>query len=264
MQEPPVLTRDFLLLMLGHFLQSLGWSSLLLMPLYLDHLGATRTDVGVVLGAAAVGGLVVRPLVGWALDRVGRKPTLVVGTAFLSVGMASVAAIEAVGLVAILVHVALGIGMATLFTGYFTFAADVIPASRRTEGLALFGISGLVTMLVNPIAQQLGVQGAELRWFFPGLGLLVAASAVSLVFVRERQEGSARSGASLSAVLAAFRARPMWSVWLATMVFSTMVAVFSAYVSVVAEARGVPNPSVGWLTYGLGAVTVTISEGADS
>ena len=40
-----LLTRDFNLLVVAHLLQAVGWSSMLLLPLYLSALGGTR-DVG--------------------------------------------------------------------------------------------------------------------------------------------------------------------------------------------------------------------------
>src|SRR4029078_10378154 len=42
------------------------------------------------------------------------------------------------------VRIAHGIAEAMLFAALFTQAADVIPPARRTEGIALYGISGLL------------------------------------------------------------------------------------------------------------------------
>ena len=85
---PPLITRPFLLLLLAHFLQSLGWTSMILLPLYLDALEASRAEIGAIVAAAQIGGLVSRPAVGWALDTMGRKPTLIIGTVIAVIGMA--------------------------------------------------------------------------------------------------------------------------------------------------------------------------------
>ena len=55
--EPPLVTRDFVLIVVAHFLQALGYSSMLLLPLYLHHVGASRTEIGLAMGCAAVAGL---------------------------------------------------------------------------------------------------------------------------------------------------------------------------------------------------------------
>jgi MFS family permease len=47
-------------------------------------------------------------------------------------------------------------------------------------------------------------------------------------------------------------------VWTATVVFAAMVAVFMAFATVTAEARGAENPSTVWLTYAMGAVMVRL------
>ena len=44
-----------------------------------------------------------------------------------------------------------GVAEASLFTALFTYGADVVPASRRTEGLALFGVSGLLPIAFGGI-----------------------------------------------------------------------------------------------------------------
>ena len=40
---PPLLTRNFGFLVTAHFIQAMGWSSMLLFPLYLAHVGASRS-----------------------------------------------------------------------------------------------------------------------------------------------------------------------------------------------------------------------------
>ena len=42
----------------------------------------------------------------------------------------------------------------TYVTGYFSFVADHIPEKRRTEGLALFGISGILPMSLNAVTES--------------------------------------------------------------------------------------------------------------
>lgn len=147
--RPPLVTKSFLLLVLGHFLQGLGWSSMLLLPLYLDHLHASRAEVGAIMAMASVGGLTARPLVAWALDRVGRRPTLLAGTALMSLGMVLLALATDVGPLVYGVRLLFGLGQGAVFTGYFTVAADLVPEARRTEGLALFGLSGLVPLAIT-------------------------------------------------------------------------------------------------------------------
>ena len=61
-------TRPFIQVVLAHFMQALGCSSMLLLPIYIKHLGSTEAQLGTIMAIASVGGLLFRPLVGWSLD----------------------------------------------------------------------------------------------------------------------------------------------------------------------------------------------------
>lgn len=258
MTPPPLLTRPFLLLVAGHFLQALGYASMLLLPLYLDHLGATNAEIGAIMGAGALGGLVSRPAVGWALDAVGRRPTLVVGTVILSLGMGLVAVVTSTGPLAYVERVVFGVGQGALFTAYFTFAADLVPPSRRTEGIALFGVSGLLPLLVNPFSSQLGVEPAALRWFLPVVGAVIATSLLAVRALPEPRNAATAQPLRAGAVLRSLRAARLAPVWLMTVVFSGVVATFMSFATVTAERRHVPSATLLWLGYPIAAASVRL------
>jgi MFS family permease len=257
-RRDPILTRPFGLLVGAHFIQALGFSSMLLLPLYLDFLGASRTEIGAVMAAASIGGLTSRPLVGWALDVFGRKPTLIVGTLTLVLAMTLVAAVDRVGPLVFGVRILFGAGGGALFTGYFTLAADIVPESRRTEGLALFGISGLVPLLVNPLSDRMGVAPADLRWFLPVVGGAILTSLLFLPGIPETRGVREKGAVTAAAVRRALGARALAPVWVATGVFAGLVAVFMAFATVTAASRGVAHPTTLWLTYAAGAVGVRL------
>lgn len=254
----PLLTRAFGLLVAAHALQALGYASLILLPLFLDHLGASRTEVGVVMAASAVGGLAARPFVAWALDRVGRKPTLLLGSVVLAATMAALAGVTAIGPVVVAIHALIGSAEGALFSGYFTWAADLVPASRRTEGLALFGISGLVPLAVNPFVGWLGVEPAQLPVVFLVVAGLIGASLPFLLPLPETAPRAAKAGPGLGAVLRSLRHRALWPVWAATLVFGGLVAVFMSFVTVAAADAGAEHAGVIWLTYAVGAVGIRL------
>jgi len=246
------------MLVLGHLLQALGYALMPLLPLYLQHLGGSRTDIGLIMATSALGGLAVRPIVGWALDAVGRKPTLLFGTVCLSLGMALLYVVTDLGPLVYVVRLITGVGIGTLFTGYFAWATDLIPVARRTEGIALFGISGLVPLAVGPFVQELGVAAEDLRWFFPLIGGVIALSLPVLLLMKEPAGRGAGSAPTGRAILAALRSPAVWPVWLATVVFASAVATFMTFVVVSAEVRGIDHPASVWLSYAAGAVLVRL------
>jgi MFS family permease len=255
-----LVTRPFVLLVIAHFMQALGYASMLLLPLYLQHLGASRTEIGTLMATAAIAGLITRPAVGWALDTLGRRSTVIVGTVTTTLAMVLIWPVTSIGWVIYLERIVFGIGVGTLFTGYFTFAADIIPARRRTEGLALFGVSGLVPLLVNPLSDRIGIAAPDLRWFLPIVGGVIALSMVPLFFLSEPR-ATKTEAKSMRYALGALRKRPLWPVWWASVVFAAMVALFMTFATVAAERRGVETPATLWLSYAFGAVFVRIFGG---
>ncbi|RMG16801.1 MAG: MFS transporter [Planctomycetota bacterium] len=248
-------------LLLAHFLQALGFSSMLLLPLYLAELGASRAEIGAVMAAANAGGLASRPLVGWALDAWGRRPTLLVGTAVLTASMVALGGVQSMGPWVYVDRVFLGAGIGALFAGYFTWASDVIPPRRRTEGVALFGISGLLPLALNAFADDAGLRGAELRFLFVALSGAVALSG-GIVLALDEPAGGVHPGEQASArfgeLLRGLLSRSLLPVWWASAVFSGLVGVFFAFATVSAASRGVDDPARLWLTYAGGAVGVRL------
>jgi len=259
--NPPqarLFTAPFGLIVAAHFLASLGFASMLLLPLYLEHLGATRATIGGLMAAAAVGGLVTRPFVAAALDMVGRKPTLALGMLLGAAGLGMVWFVEDTGPTAWAMRLLFGVGEGAMFSAFFTFVADIVPAERRTEGIALFGVSGLLPLAVSPLATTVGIDAPDLRWFLPLVGIVVAAAALFLLPLPETRVARPSGEMSLKGALKALSARPTWSVWLGTVLFSGMVTTVMAFATVVAAGRGVETPTGLWLTYAFGAAGVRV------
>lgn len=256
-----LLTRAFLALVVAHFTQALGYASSPLLPVYLDHLGASRTRIGSIMAVAAIGGLAFRPAVGFGLDKLGRKPTILVGTMLLGGGMLLIGGVTDLGPAIYVARLAYGCGVAALFTGYFTWAADIVPIPRRTEGLALFGVSGLAPLALNPLVDEIGVAPAALRWVYPALGLLILVSWLAVFRLPESKPRGALTPMTPRAALVALADPSLWPVWLVTCVLAGMVQIFLVFATVAAIAGGVERPAALWLLYAGGAIAVRLLGG---
>ena len=243
---------------------------MILLPRYLNHLGGTRADIGLIMAIANIAGLLSRPLVGWALDALGRRRALIFGGCVTALSLAAVHLIESVGPAAYAVRILFGFGEGFIFTGYFALASDLIPEERRTEGLALFGVAGLLPLLVNPLADLLEVQGEALREFIPWVSVFIALSALLILLIPKRYERPTsmrdeRSGEASGEVsrqwretLAQLNTPSLRMLWGATTAFAGGVALMMTFASVIAETRGLPLPSAVWFTYVLGAVSARL------
>lgn len=249
--------RNFGLLVLCHFLQALGWSSMLLLPKYFQTLGENSESIGILMASASLGGLLVRPLIGWALDCYGKRLVLTLGSVCLALGMWGLSAAAPTYTLLLGARILVGIGAGTLFTGYFSFVAVHIPSSRRTEGLALFGISGILPMALNAVTGQISENPYFVQDLFPLLTIPILISGVLIWTVPE--QSAAQSAHDLPR---AFRIRDLFTkrlspVWIATLIFSTQVAAFMAFATLCAPPDGAAPQHI-WLYYAVGAVSVRL------
>ncbi|MBC7339201.1 MAG: MFS transporter [Firmicutes bacterium] len=148
--RPALWTRDFILASLANLAVFTGFQMLMpTMPVYVEFLGGRETIMGVVTGLFTLSAVGVRPVVGWALDALGRKAVFLFGLAVFVVSALSYAWAPSIAvLLAIRVFHGLGWGCSTTAAG--TIAADVIPRERLGEGMGFFGLAGTIAMAVAP------------------------------------------------------------------------------------------------------------------
>ena len=154
-------------------------------------------------------------------------------------------------------RILVGIGAGTLFTGYFAFVAVHIPVSRRTEGLALFGISGILPMALNAVTGQVSQDPHFVQNLFPLLTLPILISGVLVWTIPEHSDGQIPDSQPQT-----FRVRDLFTkslcpVWIATLIFSTQVAAFMAFATLCAPPHGTAPQQI-WLYYAVGAVSVRL------
>jgi MFS family permease len=136
--------------------------------------------VGIVIGAYAVSGLLLRPVAGRLADRWGRKPTLIAGTLLLTLsGTLYLASLGLAGL--IVARLVLGVGEGALYTAGSAWIVDIAPLARRGRVLGLYGLAVWGGLSVGPLAGELllNAGGYTAVWLLaaalPLLGGLVAA-----------------------------------------------------------------------------------------
>lgn len=144
MSTERLLTRPFLLCALANMLQSLAFNLFLHLPGYLHDLGAGEVQIGMIVAATSVASIAARPPLGRAIDRFGRhRPILLAGVANIGICLLYLT-VHSLGPWVYAVRILHGFSEAVLFAGLFTVAADWVPASRRTEGLALYSASSML------------------------------------------------------------------------------------------------------------------------
>jgi len=121
-----------------------------LLPLYLsEHFGATKDVIGLVLSGYTITALVFRPFSGFMVDSFPRKTVLMVSFAFFSLFFVGYLAASTLLLFTI-VRTLHGGPFGALTVANSTVAIDVLPSSRRTEGIGYYGLSNNLAMAIAP------------------------------------------------------------------------------------------------------------------
>ena len=130
----------------------LFWSSLAALlptlPLYIRDVGGTKAQVGIVIGAFAVGLLLFRPGLGQLADRRGRRLVLLLGLAAVAIAPLGYLMTQSIPLL-IVIRAFHGLSIAAFTTAYSTLVVDLSPPTHRGEVIGYMS-------LVNPIGVALG------------------------------------------------------------------------------------------------------------
>ena len=121
-----------------------------LLPLYLSEtFGATKDVIGIVLSGYTVAALIVRPFCGYVVDSFSRKKVLMLCLSGFAVFFAGYIAAGTILMFAICRTLHGGpFGAVTVANS--TCAIDVLPSSRRNEGIGLYGLSNNFAMAIAP------------------------------------------------------------------------------------------------------------------
>ncbi|MBR4729467.1 MAG: MFS transporter [Prevotella sp.] len=121
-----------------------------LLPLYLsEHFGATKDVIGLVLSGYTVTALLFRPFSGYVVDSFSRKKVLMLCFGTFSIFFAGYLAASTL-LLFMVVRTLHGGPFGALTVSNSTVAIDVLPSSRRTEGIGYYGLSNNLAMAIAP------------------------------------------------------------------------------------------------------------------
>jgi predicted MFS family arabinose efflux permease len=236
-------------------LQELSFSMLIHAPGYFSELGATEGLIGLLYAAGATVALTMRPLLGRILDLTHRR-TVILITSAVNIGVIlALATTESWGPYLWGLFIAQRVFQIALFTTVLTYAADSIPVEHRTQGLAIFGLSGLIPIAIGGFLGDVVIEQFGYTSMF-----LAAGSTASIAWflfwslpVLPIRGPQPRRG-----FWAAMAQRNLLPIWFATLLFSVGLESLFTFTRTFVDERQVGSAGMFFAAYGVCAALTRI------
>ena len=205
-----------------------------LLPLYLsEHFGATKDVIGLVLSGYTITALLIRPFSGYVVDTFPRKTVLMIAFGAFAIFFAGYLAASTL-LMFTIVRTLHGGPFGSVTTANATVAIDVLPSSRRTEGIGYYGLSNNLAMATAPTIGIWLYQLTDSFDFLFWLALVVACAGWiidSTVKLKPRAAAAPSTGPSRLSLDRFFLTRG-WLLGLNMVAFGFSFGVLSNYLAI--------------------------------
>ena len=228
-------------------------------PIYLSAMDVSKTATGFIMGMYSMASLVVRPLAGKAIDRVGEKPVLLSGL-FLIFACSLLYHVVpgTVGAIYIL-RIFHGIGFSAFIAAAFSAIAKFIPSEVRGRAFSYNGASMLAALGFVPLAGEHLMDAFGYPAIFHGGAATTFIAFSLLLFTQKWEKMEAKPGPNVR-YIEILRDRSFFFVLVAMILFVDAQATVLNYFPLYAKSIGVRGGVFLGLSLGL-AVAVRLFGG---
>ena len=148
-----LVTSSYCFILAANFLLYFGfWLLIPVLPFYLSEVfSAGNSTIGIILSCYTVAALCIRPFSGYFLDSFARKPLYLMAY-FIFMTMFAGYIIAGSLKLFIMFRIIQGVSFGMVTVGGNTVVIDIMPSSRRGEGLGYYGLSNNIAMAVGPMS----------------------------------------------------------------------------------------------------------------
>ncbi len=152
MRKDRLVTPSYCFILAANFLLYFGfWLLVPVLPFYLSEIfHASNSTIGIVLSCYTVSSLCIRPFSGYLLDTFSRKPLYLLAYFVFTLIFAGymMAGLLTIFIIFRVIH---GISFGMVTVGGNTVVIDIMPSSRRGEGLGYYGLANNIAMSIGPM-----------------------------------------------------------------------------------------------------------------
>ena len=148
-----LVTSSYCFILAANFLLYFGfWLLIPVLPFYLSEVfSAGNSTIGIILSCYTVAALCIRPFSGYFLDSFACKPLYLMAY-FIFMTMFAGYIIAGSLTLFIMFRIIQGVSFGMVTVGGNTVVIDIMPSSRRGEGLGYYGLSNNIAMAVGPMS----------------------------------------------------------------------------------------------------------------
>jgi MFS transporter, DHA1 family, solute carrier family 18 (vesicular amine transporter), member 1/2 len=171
-------TRRFALATLANAIFFVGMTISFVLPVQLEALGASRAEIGHIVGSFGLASLIAIPATGALADRYGRRPFMLIGAAVWTLVALALSRLDQLGPAFYLLRLAQGLGFSLAFVATNALIVDLAPAGGLGRAIAIFGTT---TLLSHALGPSLGEWIARHYGFAVMWRVAAASSVVALI-----------------------------------------------------------------------------------
>jgi len=259
-RPPPLLSGNFLTLLVTQASFGYAYSSFLMLPKFLvTVLGAGPVEVGRVMAVYSVATIACIPFMGVSVDRFGRRIFMTGGALLMAVAAAAHVAVGAIGPLIYALRALQGCAFAMAFVGGATLTVDEAPPERLGQAIALFGLAmlamnGVAAASVEAIVAVSGWSGA----FLAAASSALVSAALSRALRERRVAGPPEHARGL---LQVFRSPGLRSLLLISVMVGAAMSTMVTFHQPFALERGIANVSGFFVAYASAAIFVRLALG---
>ena len=181
-------TRDYFLaftVLLGAYIVFI--SLMTFMALYAaERFQANDTAAGFAASSFVIGAGLVRLVIGKYLDFFGRKRTLIISLAVFAVSSLVYPLVDHYG-VLIAIRIIQGTAFGIISTAITSAVIDIIPSSRRSEGLGYYSLAATLGMAIGPLTAVKISAVASDEWVFNFTAICAGISLLAVIPMRIKE-----------------------------------------------------------------------------
>ncbi|WP_100331965.1 MFS transporter [Bacillus xiapuensis] len=245
MRKSALWTKDFISVSFSNFFLFIVFYILLVtMPVYaLEEMGSTAAEAGLVTTFFLLSAIIIRPFAGQWIEHFGKKKVLISSQIIFFIASLLYFLPDSFEMMlALRFFHGLGFGLATTAAG--AMVADIIPDSRRGEGMGYYVMSMNLAMVIGPFLGLTLMQQWDSQTMFAVTVAVTCLALISGIIIRTSEHKEAASAAAILKIklrprdLFEFSAIP---VALVGCFFSVAYASLLSFVSVYANELHLPE-----------------------